>query len=291
MRLPYARAGAGYRPPMSEHPRHVSVEWLHERLGDPALGVLDVTVHLTFDEAGAHVESGRSSYESEHVPGAAFVDQLAELSDPDGEAPFAVGDPERFAQALGRAGVGEDHQVVVYDSVNGIWATRMWWHLGLEGFDRVSVLDGGLGAWKAAGLETASGTETYPPTTFVARRRPEWIRSTEEVEAGVDDPSVLLVNALAREDFAAGHIPGSVNVPFEELVGPDGRLRPVDELRGLFESVGALDPARRPVTYCGGGIAATAAALVLTELGRDDVAVYDGSMNAWTADPARPLER
>ncbi|MDN4175530.1 rhodanese-like domain-containing protein [Nocardioides sp. SOB77] len=276
---------------MSAVPRHVSVDWLHEHLADPTLRVLDGTVHLTFDEDGAHIESGRATYEHEHVPGAAFVDQVTALSDPDGEAPFAAVDSARFGAVVGELGVGDDHRVVVYDSVNGIWATRLWWQFGLEGSDRVSVLDGGLDAWRAAGFETTTGTETYPPTTFTARRRPERIRSTADVESAVDDPDVLLVNALAREDFERGRIPGSVNVPFPELVGPDGRMRPIEELRDLFGSVGALDPGRRPVTYCGGGIAATAAALALMELGRDDVAVYDGSMNAWTADPGRPLER
>lgn len=276
---------------MTDVPRHVPAAWLHAHLDDPSVVVVDATVHLSFDESGAQVEPGRASYEQEHVPGAVFADQLNDLSDPDGEAPFAAVDSDRFAEVLGGLGVGDDHHVVVYDSVNGIWATRLWWQLGLEGFDRVSVLDGGLAAWKAAGLDTAPGAETRPPATFTARRRPERIRSTAEVEAAVEDPGVLLVNALDREDFERGRIPGSVNVPFTELVEADGRLRPVEELRELFESVGALDPGRRPVTYCGGGIAATAAALALAELGRGDVAVYDGSMNAWTADPDRPLER
>ncbi|WP_435747579.1 sulfurtransferase [Nocardioides sp. SYSU DS0663] len=271
--------------------RLVTADWLHEHRDDPNLRVLDATVHLTFDEAGAHLESGRESYERAHVPGAAFVDQMSELSDPDGEAPFAVVDSASFAAAMGAAGVGDEHHVVVYDSVNGIWATRLWWHLGLEGFERVSVLDGGLAAWTAAGFDTATGAETYPPATFTARRRNDRIRSTAEVRAAVEDPDVVLVNALGRADFENGRIPGSVNVPFEELVGPDGRLRPLEELRELFESAGALDPGRRPVTYCGGGIAATAAAFALVRLGREDVAVYDGSMNAWTADPSRPLER
>lgn len=271
--------------------RVVSVEWLRDHLEDPSVRVLDATVHLSFDEAGAHVESGRAAYEQAHVPGAVFVDQITQTSDPDGEAPFAAVDSEAFARVMGELGVGDEHHVVVYDSVNGIWATRLWWQLGLEGFDGASVLDGGLAAWRAAGFDTATGDETYPPATFTAQRRPERIRSTADVEAALSDPSVVLVNALDREDFARGHIPGSVNVPFAELVGADGQLRPLDELRSLFESAGALEPGKRPVTYCGGGIAATAAALALSELGRDDVAVYDGSMNAWTADPARPLER
>ncbi|WP_104105138.1 sulfurtransferase [Nocardioides sp. 616] len=276
---------------MAHTPSHVSVEWLRDHLDDPSLRVLDATVHLTFNGDRVEAESGRATYEQQHVPGAAFVDLLTELSDPDGEAPFAAVDSDTFAERLGEAGVGGEHHVVVYDSVNGIWATRLWWQLGLEGFDRVSVLDGGFAAWLAAGLDTASGVQTYPPATFTARRRPERIRSTAQVEAALGDPDVLLVNALGRDEFARGHIPGSVNVPFAELVDQDGRLRPVEELRALFASVGALDPKRRPVAYCGGGIAATSAALALAELGRDDVAVYDGSMNAWTAGADRPLER
>ncbi len=113
--------------------------------------------------------------------------------------------------------------------------------------------------------------------------------STDEVVAATRDDSVLLINALDRESYAAGHIPSSVNVPFPELVDENGQLRSLDELRELFAAAGALDASVRPVTYCGGGIAATAAAFALRALGRDDVAIYDGSMNAWTADPARPL--
>ncbi|WP_110180753.1 sulfurtransferase [Nocardioides solisilvae] len=276
---------------MTTPARHVTPDQLREQLGDPRLRVVDATVHLTFDERGAHVESGRSSYEAAHVPGAVFVDQVTELSDPDGEAPFAVVDADRFAEVLGGHGIGDGDHVVVYDSVNGIWATRLWWQLGLEGFDRVSVLDGGLAAWQAAGHDTVAGVETLPPATFTARRRPGRIASTADVEAAADDPAVLLVNALDAEQHAAGHIPGSVNVPFGDLVDEAGRLRPREELRALFAAVGALDPGRRPVTYCGGGIAATAAAFALAEVGREDVAVYDGSMNAWTADPSRPLQR
>ncbi|MCR5976322.1 sulfurtransferase [Gordonia jinghuaiqii] len=262
---------------------------LRERLGEENLRIIDATVHLTFDADGAHVASGRESYLQGHLPGAVFVDQIADLSDPDGEAPFAAAPSEKFASVIGAAGIGDESTAVVYDTVNGIWATRLWWQFGLEGFDNVLVLDGGYAAWTEAALPTETGESSYPASTFSAARRPERIVSTDEVAASTEDSSVLLVNALDRESFAGGHIPGSVNVPFGELVDEAGKLKPLDDLRALFSDAGALDPAVRPVTYCGGGIAATAAALALRTLGRDDVAVYDGSMNAWTADPARPL--
>ena len=262
---------------------------LQKRLGEGRLRIVDATVHLSFDADGAHVASGRDTYLQGHLPGAVFLDQITELSDPNGEAPFAAASSEKFAAAVGAAGIGDDSTVVVYDTVTGIWATRLWWQFGLEGFDEVVVLDGGYGAWVAAGLPTETGESTYPAATFTAQRRPERIFSTDEVVAATADSSVLLVNALDRESFAGGHIPSSVNVPFGELVDESGSLKPLEELRGLFADAGALDPSVRPVTYCGGGIAATAAAFALKALGRDDVAVYDGSMNAWTADPDRPL--
>ncbi|MGC5248697.1 sulfurtransferase [Gordonia sp. DT219] len=272
-------------------PHLITATDLHNRLGDPALRIIDATVLLSFDADGAHVESGRQSYLDGHIPGAVFVDQADQLSDPDEEAPFAAASSARFAEAVGALGVSDDSEVVVYDTVNGIWATRLWWQFGLEGFDNVSVLDGGFAAWTEAGLATETSESHYPAAHFTARRRLEKIASTDAVREATGDSSVLLINALDRDTFAAGHIPSSVNVPFADLVDDAGRLRSLPELRDLFDSVGALDENVAPVTYCGGGIAATAAAFALQALGRDDVAVYDGSMNAWTADPGRALEK
>ncbi|MET1134067.1 MAG: sulfurtransferase [Aeromicrobium sp.] len=275
----------------SSHPRLVDAQWLHEHLDDPSIRVVDATVHLTFDEDGAHTESGRETYREAHVPGARFADQLVDLTVHGGEAPFEAAPSEQFAQVVGDLGIGNEHTVVVYDTVNGIWATRLWWQFAFEGHDDVVVLDGGLQAWQEAGLPVESGDASYAPATFTADRQPERSVATADVEAATQDSSVLLINSLDRESFAAGRIPASVNVPFPELVDDQGRLRSLDELRPLFESVGALDPEVVPVTYCGGGIAATAVAFALKGLGRDDVAIYDGSLNAWTADPVRPLEK
>ena len=268
----------------------VDAAWIAEHLDDPQLRIVDATVHLSFDENGAHIASADETYRAEHIPGAIFIDQDVELSRDDTPIRFTPVDSERFAEVLGAAGVGDEDTVVVYDHANGIWATRLWWHLGYEGFDRVKVLDGGLAAWKAAGQPTESGEVSLAPASFTARRRPERAVSTAQVEAALDDDGVLLVNALSPEDFDRGHIPGSVNVPFASLVREDGTLKQPSALREIFADAGVLDPAVRPVTYCGGGIAATAAAFALLAAGRADVAIYDGSMTAWTEDPTRPLE-
>ena len=187
---------------------------------------------------------------------------------------------------------------MVYDQHDGFWATRFWWHLRYEGFDRVSVLDGGLPAWKAAGYEVTDVVPEPTPRTFTGTRRPELIRSTEEVAANLDDAGTILVNVLDEATYRGevdtyarrGHIPGSINLPVFGLKDPEtGKLRPVDELRAEFSEAGLLDEDKRVVTYCGGGIAATGVAHALALAGRDDVAIYDGSMTAWAGNPDLPL--
>lgn len=276
---------------MSTASHLISPAELQDRLEDERVRVVDATVHLTFDENGPHIESGRDTYLEDHVPGAVFADLIDELSDPDSDVRFTVASSDRFAAAVGALGIGDGDTVVVYDHVNGIWATRLAWHFGLEGHDDVLVLDGGLAAWKAAGLPTEPGPVAAEPRAFTARRRPERLASTSDVEDATQRDDVVLVNMLDRENFSQARIPGSVNVPFAELVDDEGALRPAEELREIFAAAGALEPNTRPVTYCGGGIAATAGALALQSIGAGDVAVYDGSMAAWTADPERPLDR
>lgn len=267
----------------------ISAAELSERLGEDRLRIVDATVHLSFDADGANIRSGHDTYLQGHLPGAVFANMITELSDPDGEAPFTAAPSDRFAEAVGALGIDNETTVVVYDTENGIWATRLWWQFGLEGYDDVLVLDGGYRAWTGAGLPTETGDVVPGAKTFTARRRPERVVSTDDVVAATEDPAVLLINVLDRDSFAGGHIPSSVNVPFADLVDDNGMLKSPDQLRAMFAEVGALDPGVRPVTYCGGGIAATAAGLALQAIGREDVAIYDGSMNAWTADPSRPL--
>lgn len=204
----------------------------------------------------------------------------------------------QFAAAAGALGIGDGARVVVYDQLQGFWATRFWWHLRLEGFDDVTVLDGGLAAWKAAGQPVTDTVESATPRIFKGVRRPELLRSTREVAAALDDPSTVLVNVLDPATYRGetstyarnGHIPGSINLPVSDVLDPaTGAFRTPVELRALFAEAGLLDEARTVVTYCGGGIAATGVAHALARAGRDDVAVYDGSLTAWAADPELPL--
>ncbi|HLR97825.1 MAG TPA: sulfurtransferase [Jiangellaceae bacterium] len=272
-----------------------TVSWLAAHLDDPDLVVVDATTHLPIPDEGPYVpESGRATFDQEHIRGAQFAELLSDFADEEAADPWTVPSSQKFAESAGRLGIGDGKTVIVYDQSTGFWATRFWWHLRLEGFDDVHVLDGGLRAWKAAGQPvTAEPSPPPAPARFVPRRRPELLRSTEEVRQSVTDDRTVLVNVLDPATYRGetstyrrrGHIPGSINLPVSEVTDPEtGTIKPVEELRALFDRHGLLDPAVTPVTYCGGGIAATGVAHALALAGRSDVAVYDGSMTAWAAD-------
>ncbi|MGW5436998.1 sulfurtransferase [Nocardia asteroides] len=280
-------------------PHIVSVSQLRERLGEPGLVVVDASVEFTvLDDGGFVLESGRAAHAGAHIPGAVFADLLTDFADPEAEQPCTAPESERFAAAAGALGIGAGVHVVVYDRLDGIWATRFWWQLRLEGFDDVAVLDGGFAAWRAAGAPVADAPVTPIPATFTARRRPGLLRSTAEVASALADPGTVLVAVLDPELYRGeaevfarpGHIPGSVNLPIDRIRDPEtGILRPAAELRAVFADAGLLDPAVTPVAYCGGSVAATGVAHALALVGRADAAVYDGSLRAWTADPTLPL--
>ncbi|MFI5433702.1 sulfurtransferase [Rhodococcus sp. IC4_135] len=280
-------------------PALVDVAWLKSRIVDQNLVVVDATTHLPVPTDGPYIpESGGASYRTAHIEGALFADLLTDFADPDSSDAWTVPSSERFSAAAGALGIGDGATVVVYDQHDGFWATRLWWHLRLEGFDSVAVLDGGLRAWQAAGLPVTDTESTATVRTFTGVRRPELLRSTEEVAAALDDSDTILVNVLDPATYRGetstyarpGHIPGSVNLPvFEVRDQETGELRSVEDLRALFDAAGLLDTTKKVVTYCGGGIAATGVAHALALAGREDVGVYDGSLTAWAGNSDLPL--
>jgi thiosulfate/3-mercaptopyruvate sulfurtransferase len=284
-------------------PALVDAATLAANLHDPDLRVFDTTVELIRPPAGGPytVRSARPEYEQAHIPGAAFADIAGELSDPESPFPFTLPAAERFAAAAGRLGIGPGAHVVTYAQDGPMWATRLWWQLRFFGFDSVSVLDGGLRAWRAAGLPTESGPCAYEPAEFSGTPRREWLATRADVEAVVaaGDGSACLVNALTPPVFRGegpssysrpGRIPGSVNAPWAELVDPDtNRFRSRVELERALEQAGALGPAP-VIAYCGGGISATVDLFALELLGRDGTRLYDGSLTEWTRDETLPVE-
>lgn len=273
----------------------VTVDWLDRNLDDPDLVVLDCTVVVEADENGALRQlSGRTNYDTGHIPGAGFADLLGALSDPDSPVDFTVPPPDRLVAAFQSLGIDDDSRVVLYDANFGVWAARVWWLLRWIGFDRAALLDGGLAAWTAADYPLSSEPAQRPAGRLTLSLRPELIADQAEVRASLGNDSVRLIDAMPGAHFRGevamyarpGHIPGAVNVPSNLLSDASGLYRSRDELEMLFDG----DRSVRNITYCGGGIAAAADAFILTRLGFEDVAVYDGSLQEWTADPANPME-
>ncbi len=290
---------------MTDWPRPlIETSELASRLADPRLRLFECTTVLTplSDNSGYQAESGRAPYEAGHLPGAAFVDLLTELSDTTSPLRFTMPKVDQLAAALGRAGVGPGTFVVVYCRSHNTMAARLWWMLRAIGFDDAAVLSGGWKKWTSEGRPTSTERVSYASTTFVARPRAGLFVGKEAVRAALDDPQTLLINALAREQHEGrggihygrpGHIPGSRCVPARELTDPTTQAYlPLPRLRQVFMDAGTLGEQSPPrvITYCGGGIAASSDALILTMLGASDVAVYDNSLSEWARDPSLPME-
>ena len=286
------------------HPEFlVSTDWLAQHLEDGDVRVFETTVFLhRGDGGGVRAESGRSEYETGHIPSAGFLDLQADFSDSDQPFRFMMPSAEAFAEAAGRHGISESSKLVLYDRLGSQWAARLWWMFRSMDCQGAVVLDGGWRRWTAEGRAVSTDPATYALTTFTPKADPARFADLVEVRAFIEsgDGGVsCLINALGRDQHSgadggrshgrAGHIPGAANVPSGELTDPKtGLFRPAEDLASLFEAAGA-DRAQRVITYCGGGIAASNDAFVLAMLGYENVAVYDASMSEYATDPSLPL--
>jgi thiosulfate/3-mercaptopyruvate sulfurtransferase len=287
---------------MTEVPPLVTAAWLAVHLEDPSVRVVDVSVIATPPTAQGKPWDTRAAYEeweAGHIPGAAFVDLVSELSDPGSPYPFTAPSATQADAVFARIGIDEGTHLVCYDGQGNAFAARarlVFRHFGLP---RVSVLDGGIGAWQAAGGLLSTEAPEFPPGGFRARPGGRRLVGRAAVEAVLAGGGAQLVNVLTRSQWDGteissyarhGQIPGSLGASAVDLVDAEsGRFVSEDEARALFDAEGVkLD---EPILlYCGGGVSASKSALVLELLGADDVAVYDGSLSEWTADPQLPLE-
>ena len=278
----------------------VETDWLAAHVDDPALRVLECTTILhPRPEGGYRAESGRATWAGGHIPRSGFADLTDDLCDRTSPLNYMMPPAEQMAASMARLGVGEGTRVVLYDRSLNMWAARVWWMLRAVGFGDAAVLNGGWRKWTVEGRPTSTEPCTYPPARFVARPRPDLFVDKSAVLAGLGGRATCILNALSEAQHKgtggvtygrAGRIAGSANVPAQSLADPATHAYlPAAVLRERFAAAGVLD-AGRVITYCGGGIAASSDAFVLTLLGHDHVSVYDASLSEWAADPSLPME-
>jgi thiosulfate/3-mercaptopyruvate sulfurtransferase len=266
---------------------------LAAHLDDPTWVVVDVRADL------ANPDAGFAQYRKSHIPGARFLSLDHDLSAPksgtNGRHPLPA--VERFAQALGNAGIDNGTQVIAYDGNNGAFASRLWWMLRWLGHDAVAVLDGGYAQWLKDDHPETAELPAVTPRTFVPQPRPLTVDAAW-LAARLRDPSMRIVDARAANryrgenetiDPVAGHIPGSVNRFFGENLDTSGRMKPPDQLvREWREVLGGLPP-DAIVHSCGSGVSACHNALAMEVAGLGGARLYPGSWSEWCADPARPV--
>jgi len=270
----------------------VSVDWLAGEIGACDLRIVDASKHLP--EAG---RDARAEYEDGHIPGAVFMN-LDDLVDPAAPIENTLPLPDGFASRMEALGIGDGSRIVLYDDSAVKTSARAWFMLRMFGAHHVAILDGGLQAWIAAGQPLDKGVETRRHRHFTAWSDPAQVRSKAQVLANIASKAEQVIDARgaprftgavpeSRPGLASGHIPGSLNVPYTALYNSDGTFKSPADLWAVFAAAG-VDLSRPVITSCGSGVTACVVAFALHLIGKDDVALYDGSWSEWGADPALP---
>lgn len=262
---------------------------LHERSKHPGLTILDGSWYMP-----AEARNTAAEFEAGHIPGASFFD-LDAISDRTSNLPHMLPPQDQFQAAVRELGVGKNDDIVIYDTSGIFSAARVWWSFRVAGAKNVYVLNGGLPAWHANGFPLETGASMRASGDFEARYHEALVTGFDDILAMTDSERSSILDARSearfkgtapdpRQGVSAGHIAGSRNVPFNDLLAPDGKLKTTTELSDVFKSRGAnLDG--RLMASCGSGVTAAIIALALASLGREDVAIYDGAWTEWGSRP------
>ena len=271
----------------------VSTEWLHAHLKDPDMRILDGSYYLP--QMG---RDPRAEYDAAHIPNARFFD-IDDVADHGSDLPHMVPPVEKFMSRMRAMGVGDGHQVVVYDGMGLFSAARVWWLFKLMGQNNIAVLDGGLPKWQAEGRPV----EDLPPVIrdrhMTVRRQNHMVKDVTQVSAASKLGDYEIIDARSpgrfrgeepepRAGLRPGHIPGSKNVCFKDLLNADQTMKNPLEIRQIFEAAG-VDFNKPAITTCGSGVTAAVLSLGLERIGKTDHSLYDGSWSEWGMFPTVPV--
>lgn len=275
---------------MTDDPRTVvSTDWLAAHLDDPDLRIVDASWHMPASGRDAQAE-----YRDAHIPGARFFD-IDAIADTRSDLPHMAPQPELFISRLRAMGIGDGHQVVVYDSADVHSAARVWWTFRLMGKTDVAMLDGGLAKWRAEGRPVEDMAPITRDRHMTVQRQAALVRDVTQVAAAAKLGDHVIIDARSparfrgdepepRPGLRAGHIPGARNVPLGQIYNADGTMKSPDALRAAFQAAG-VDLSRPAITTCGSGITAASLALALERIGKRDWSLYDGSWTEWGSFP------
>lgn len=288
--LRYKQNNTGESMANNDYTNIIEVADLLTNLKTPDWVIVDCRFDLT------NPDWGFSDYQTAHIPGAVYAHLDRDLS---GNRTPATGrhplpDPQTFRETLGRLGINDAKQVVVYDTTGGGFAVRLWWMLNFFGHYRVSVLNGGFQAWQAENLPVGAGVHTNPKTKFQGEPNPAMVITTAEMEKIISTGQSRVIDARAPERFrgevepldpVAGHIPGALNRFHQHNLGADGRLLPPDRLKREFLTLLDGVSSDQAVVYCGSGVTSCHHLLAMQVAGLPMARLYAGSWSEWIRDP------
>lgn len=272
----------------------VSTNWLAQEMGAADLKIIDASAHLP--DAG---RDAAAEFAEAHIPGAKFL-ELSTFVDPASEVPAAVPNAAIFTQRVQSLGINAGDRIVIYDDSAVKTSARAWFILRLHGVKDVAILNGGLQKWRTEGRPLEAGAPESPAEkgTITASIGDVETRLKADVLVNIESRAEQLIDARGagrftgeqpdfRPEIPSGHIPGSLNLPFNSVYKPDGTFKEIDTIRDVFERAGT-ELSRPIITTCGGGVTAAVLLFALQLAGKDDVALYDGSWSEWAADPTTP---
>ena len=276
----------------------VETDWLESNLENPNIRIFDCTVWLNPHPKKIYtIVSGKKDYDEGHIPNSDFLN-LEDISLKNTPYPFMMPDIKTFDKVMSLKGVGPDTHVILYSRANIQWATRVWWMLKSMGFNNASILNGGFDRWNNQNKNISTTPITYQENKFISIPQNGLFCTKEEVLNSLTNNNISIINALRstlhdgseKVDYGRlGHIKNSINIPSLEMVDPDTNLyKSLEDLKIIFKNYNVLSK-EKVIAYCGGGIAATNIAFVLTALGFNNITVYDASLSEWAKNNNLPM--